>query len=200
MRKENKFPFLRFACVGLVLLGLAGCNAVVVKKDEGGKVEKNVQISTPFGDLKVRKDVDLSELGLTPYPSARLMPEEKGSDDSHANVNISTPFFSLKVNAAKYESDDKPEKILDFYKKDMARYGKVISCKGAGAGSNKGHDEENEFALKLNCEDVDSDSKSTTLKAGEGSSQHIVVVLPKDKATEIDLVHIRLHGGKTETM
>src|SRR5262249_7360921 len=157
---ENKFRFLRFSCTGLLLLGLAGCTAVIKEKEQGGKGEKNVQINTPFGDLKVRKEVDLSELGLTPYPGARLMPETRGHDDSSANVNISTPFFSLKVDAAKYESDEKPEKILDFYKKDMARYGKVISCKGASMGSHKEHDDDGDFNLKLDCEDVDSGSKS----------------------------------------
>jgi hypothetical protein len=170
----------------------------VITKSEDGKEEKNVKISTPLGELKVRKEIDMKELGLTPYPNARLVPDEKGSDDS-ANVNISTPFFALKVTAAKYESSDAPEKIVEFYKKDMARYGKVVPCKGS-SGSSKSESKDDEISLKLDCNDVSGDSKSTTLKAGEGESQHIVVVEPKDKMTKISLVHIRLRGGNTETM
>jgi len=197
MRKENKFAPVEFAGVALVLLVLAGCDAVITKSGDG-KEEKNVKISTPLGELKVRKEIDMKELGLTPYPDARLVPDEKGSDDS-ANVNISTPFFALKVTAAKYESSDTPEKIVDFYKKDMARYGKVVPCKGS-SGSTKSESKDDEMSLKLDCNDVSGDSKSTTLKAGQGESQHIVVVEPKGNMTKIGLVHIRLRGGNTETM
>jgi hypothetical protein len=197
MHKENKLSSRKLVFVTLVLFVLAGCNAVITKSEKDGK-EKNVQISTPLGDLKVRKEIDMKELGLTPYPDAHLLPDEKGSDDS-ANVNISTPFFALRVTAAKYESSDAPEKIVEFYKKDMARYGRVVPCKGSGGGS-KAEDKDDELSLKLDCNDISGDSKSTTLKAGEGQSQHIVVVEPRDKTTKISLVHIRLRGGNTETM
>jgi hypothetical protein len=196
MHKENKFTPVKFAGVALVLLALAGCSAVITKSEDG-KEEKNVKISTPLGDLKVRKEIDMKELGLTPYPDAHLLPDEKGDDS--ANVNISTPFFALKVTAAKYESSDAPEKIVEFYKKDMARYGKVVPCKGS-SGSSKAESKDDEISLKLDCNDVSGDSKSTTLKAGQGESQHIVVIEPKDKMTKIGLVHIRLRGGNTETM
>ncbi len=206
MRKENNLTSPKIAFIGLALLALAGCNAVISKSDDNGKREKSVQISTPLGELKVRKEIDLKELGLTPYPDARMLPDDQNSDgdNNRANVNISTPFFALRVTAAKYESNDTPEKILDFYKKDMARYGKVVPCKGSngsGKESNKKEsDKDDDFNLKLDCSDIEGDSKSTTLKAGEGSSQHIVVIEPKGKTTQISLVHIRLHGGKTETM
>jgi hypothetical protein len=198
MHKANNLSTARILAIGLFLFVLAGCNAVITKSEKNGKEDKNVQISTPLGELKVRKDIDMKELGLTPYPASRLVPDEKGSDDS-ANVNISTPFFALKVTAAKYESSDTPEKIVDFYKKDMARYGKVISCKGSSGGS-KADVKDNDMNLKLDCNDVSGDTKCTTLKAGEGSSQHMVMVEPRDKTTKISLVHIRLRGGESETM
>jgi hypothetical protein len=200
MRKENNFSPWKTASIALFAILLMGCNAIIKKSDKNGKEEKNVQISTPFGDLKVRKEIDLKELGLTPYPDSRPVPDSKGSDDDSANVNISTPFFALKVTAAKYESSDTPTKIIDFYRKDMARYGKVISCKGSSGATKAEHKDDNDFSLKCDCNDVGGDPKNTTLKAGEGSSQHIVVVEPKDNATRIGLVHIRLHGGESETM
>jgi len=41
--------------------------------------------------------------------------------------------------------------------------------------------------------------KSTELKAGEGSSQHIVGITPNGKGTEFGVVYIQLHG-QGETM
>jgi hypothetical protein len=197
MRKENKLSLIVGAIA--LLLVLAGCNAVITKSDDNGK-EKNVEISTPLGGLQVRKNVDLKELGLTPYPNASLLPGEQGSGDSNANVNISTPFFALKVIAAKYESDDAPEKIADFYQKDMARYGKVIRCKGSGhTGSHADSGKEDEAKLTLSCDDSDGEDKSTTLKAGQGQSQHIVEIEPQSKGAHISLLYIQMRG-KAESM
>ena len=198
MLKENKLSLI--VCLVALLLVFAGCNAVVTKSGDNGKQEKKVEISTPLGGLQVRKDVDPKELGLTPYPNARLLPEEQGSGDSSANVNISTPFFALKVIAAKYESDDPPEKIADFYQKDMARYGKVIRCKGSGhTGPHAGSGKEDDTKLTLSCDDSDSEDKSTTLKAGQGESQHIVEIEPQSKGAHIGLVYIQMRG-KAESM
>src|SRR5260370_26728882 len=127
MRKENKFASLATVCAAAtLLLVLAGCAGIEVKSNDSDKSGKNVEINTPVGGLKVRKEVDLKALGLTPYPNAKVIPDDensKGAKDTGANVNISTPFFALKVRAPKYESDDAPDKIIEFYKKDMARYG-----------------------------------------------------------------------------
>lgn len=207
MRKENKFSFFMAVSIGLVLLfSVAGCTVISSSDDSdhkdkktAGKQEKNVEITTPLGGLKVRKEVNLKELGLTPYPNARLLPDEGESDgNNHGNVSISTPFFGLKVMAVKYESDDASEKIVDFYKKDMERYGKVLPCKGPGHGTHA-DGKDDDFTLKLNCDDVNGESKSTTLKGGEGSSQHIVVVEPQDKGTQVSLIYIQMRG-KAETM
>ena len=205
MLKENKF--VRFALVGLgfaVLFWSAGCTVITSHSDESDKdkkaASKKVEISTPFGDLKVRKEVNLKDLGLSPYPNARLLPDEgKPDSDNRGNVSISTPFFGLKVMVAKYESDDASEKVIDFYKKDMQRYGKVLPCKGSAHGGNHVETKDDDFTLKLNCDDVEGDGKSTTLKAGDESSQHIVLVEPQEKGTHVSLVYIQMRG-KAETM
>jgi hypothetical protein len=105
---------------------------------------------------------------------------------------MNTPFFHLKVIALDYESDDPPEKVLDFYKKDMARYGKVLECRGTTYNNNV--NAENGMKLELKCDDT-GHGDSTELKAGEGSSQHIVGVSPQGKGSEFGLVYIQLHGS-----
>lgn len=199
MRKESKSVSLAALCAGAVLvLSLTGCAGIDIKSDDSNKSAKKVEIDTPVGGLKVREEADLKALGLTPYPNAKLIANDEDSNSKGANVNISTPFFALKVIAAKYESDDTPDKILEFYKKDMAHYGKVLECKGSSydAGTK---DKDDEMTLKLTCDEKGGDSKNTTLKAGEGSSQHIVDVEPQAKGTHIGLVYIQMRG-KAETM
>ena len=204
MQKGNKFARLALTVSGLALLLCStGCTIVTSHSDKSDKEKgepKKVEINTPFGDLKVRKEVDLKALGLTPYPNARMLADEQKPDgDSHGNVSISTPFFGLKVLAAKYESDDPSDKVVAFYKKDMQRYGKVVSCKGPVHAGSHVEGKDDDFDLKLNCDDVEGDSKCTTLKAGEGSSQHIVVVEPQANGTHLSLVYIQMRG-KAETM
>ena len=165
-----------------------GCS---INERKSGDREK-VDIRSPLGGMKVETNIDPKDVGLAIYPGARIKPSEEANRDKSANVNIDTPFFKLKVVALDYLSDDSPEKVIDFYKKDMARYGKVITCTGAAQGTPVEH-REGDFKLRLNCDDVGS-GNSTELKAGEGSSQHIVGVSPNGKGSEFGVVYIQLHG------
>jgi len=178
------------ALVVVLALALAGCN---IKAERNGD-SKKVDLSTPFGGLKVRTAIDPRDVGLAIYPKARLKPSEDSGDDKSANVNISTPFFGLKIIALKYESDDPPATVVDFYRKDMARYGKVAECKGGDYA----HHEDHGMTLTLDC-DQQGDKRGVELKAGEGSSQHIVGVKPRGDGSEFGLVYIQIRG-KSETM
>jgi len=184
------------AAVAMVLafFALLGCS---VSEQKNGRGSEDAEIRTPVGGLKVQTNIDPKQVGLAVYPGARLKPaEDSGNNDKSANVNISTPFFGLRVIALDYETDDPPQKILDFYKKDMARYGKVSECKGTSGDVNTGNGDD--IKLSLKCDDTGS-GNSTELKAGEGNSQHIVGVTPRDKGTEFGLVYIHIRG-KAETM
>ncbi len=75
------------------LLLLAGCNVKVDEKKEGKN--KNVDITTPFGDLKVRNDADAKDTGLSVFPNSRLKPGDNKDDCKSANVNMSFGKFGL---------------------------------------------------------------------------------------------------------
>lgn len=172
------------------LLSVVGCS---ISENKNGDSE-NVKIATPVGGLKVQTNIDPKEVGLNVYPGARLKPSEDSDHDKSANVNMNTPFFHLKVIALDYETDDPPAKVLDFYKNDMARYGKVLECdhtSGSGANMNKG---DVDMDLKLTCDDTGS-GNNTELKVGEGHAQHVVGVSPQGKGTEFGLVYIQLRGS-----
>src|SRR5438552_15688067 len=152
MRKPNRiYCSLTVAIMAAVLL-----TGSSIRERKSGDREK-VDIRSPLGGMKVETNIDPKDVGLAIYPGARIKPSEEAHRDKSANVNIDTPFFKLKVVALDYLSDDSPEKVIDFYKKDMARYGKVITCTGASQGRQYGgaveHDEGG-MRVKLHRDDV----------------------------------------------
>src|SRR5215467_13255308 len=107
----------------LLLAGLSGCSVSTTKSNKTGK-DKDVDIRTPFGSLSVHKGAsNIKDTGLALYPGAQL--KNDSEDDDNANVNLSSSVFGVKVIALKYQSSDAPDKVLNFYRKDMSKYGKV---------------------------------------------------------------------------
>ena len=182
------------ATAAMLLLGLSACS-ITADKGEGEK-KKNVEIQTPFGGLKVRTDVDPKDIGLPVYAGARQVPDE-GHDSSSANVTLGIPGFGLKVIAAKFESDDSSDKVLEFYRKEMKTYGSVTECHGNMnlRGDDPGSQE---FTCK---EGVGAEMRNkVALGVGKGSSHRIVSVEPLAKGCKFALVYLQMHGGKESTM
>jgi hypothetical protein len=125
MMMRNGIHFAMVATLGLALL--AGCN-IHTNNKEGG--EKNVSIRSPLGALNVKTDeVNPKDTGLSVYPGARLKPESDEHNQGKANVNIDTPWFGVRVVALTYLTDDPQDKVWDYYKKEMSKYGRVLECK-----------------------------------------------------------------------
>jgi hypothetical protein len=180
-------------------LALTAC--VNVKKSDNGD---NVDVKTPFGSVSVRTDeVKPEETGLSVYPGARLVPKH-GHDHDQANVNIASPWGQLKVIALNYHSDDAPEKVLDWYRKQLQeRYGKFLECKGGDVSL---HGRNEDQGNQLTCGSERSNGKDFTyssadrntleLKTGTNDKQHIVAVKPEDGGSNIALVYVQKHGEK----
>jgi len=180
-----------------LLLPLAGC-FVETKKGANGE---NVAISTPLGGMSVKTDSDAvqTKLGLPLYPGA--VPEKGEKDNSSADVNIGFGDFHLRVLAMGFTSTDSPDKVRDFYRKALTKYGDVIEChnkKPVGSLI--------QTRLGLNCTDdgnghkqarvrADSDNSENELKAGSPSRQHVVSFEPKNGGTKFGLVALELPSG-----
>jgi len=179
---------------GLVLVGLVGCS-VATRHDGQGGPDKDVDIKTPLGSLSVHQgEADPKETGLALYPGAQVKKdfEHEGS----ANVNISSPFLGVKVVALKYKSDDSPEKVLAFYRKEMARYGKVLDCSG---GFTMGYHHQDQDA-PVTCNDGGGGSGreySQELKVGTQNNQRIVALKPSGSGSEFALVYVRAWDDKS---
>jgi hypothetical protein len=195
MRENKLHAFVIAAAMAsfTAFLLLSGCS-VNVKKEANGQ-DKQVDINTLVGGIHVSKQADVSDVGLTVYPGARLKQKDSDGSDKSANVNISGFGFGIKVIALQYESDDAPAKVLSFYKDQLRKYGDVLECHTAGhfnmdmnMGSHGSKDSSNE----LTCAGTHGDN--IELKVGKKDDQHIVAVEPEGKGSSFSLVYVRTHG------
>lgn len=172
------------------LLLAAGCSIHEQRDKQSG--DKKVDISTPFGSIKVNTDANAQDTGWPVYPGSTIKKPEGRNENGSANVNISGPMFGVKVAVAQYQSDDSPEKVLDFYRSYMKTFGGTqLECKNTGWSgeriTNNGDDDE------LKCDDR-SHGNAVELKAGVKERQHIVAVKPHGSGSEFALVYVQTHG------
>jgi hypothetical protein len=186
---------------GLALIaGIVGCR-IHVDKDANGK-EKHVQVDTPFGGVHVNTDqITAADLGLPVYPGAEIANDN--DHDKSADVNMGFGEWQLRVRAVKYSTADSQEKVTEFYKKALGRFGDVISCQGSAPvgtptttseGLTCVHDGKN---ANIKIEDKDFGSKGGfQLKAGSPRHQHIVGLEDsKSGKTRFALVALDLPSG-----
>lgn len=180
----------------IVLFVLAGCTVSTHDENgKNGKEAKDVDIRTPFGSLRVRKGpIDPKETGLAAYPGAQQETSTGDDDNSSANVNISSSLFGMKLSVLKYQTDDPPEKVLGFYRKEMSHYGKVIDCTSGFNMTFHHHDKDSE----VSCDDHEGANHSykQELKVGTENNQRIVAVKPSGKGTEFVMVYVRARDDK----
>ena len=109
-------------------------------------------------------------------------------------MNIASSLFGMKLAVLKYETSDPPDKVLDFYRKQMSRYGNVLVCNGGFNMSFHHHDKDSE----VTCDDHGGSGRSykQELKVGTENNQRIVAVKPSGKGTEFVMVYVRAHDEK----
>jgi hypothetical protein len=184
---------------GLALAaGISGCFRVHVDKDANGE-DKSVRVDTPFGGVHVNTNqTTAADLGLPVYPGAQQVADD--DKNKSADVHLGFGEWELRVRAVSYATPDSKEKITDFYKKALSRYGEVLTCLGnAPVGT------PTTTAEGLTCAD-DKDTKvqidrgdyslgkgSLELKAGSKRHQHIVGFEdPKNGKTRFAMVALDL--------
>jgi hypothetical protein len=163
------------------VLPLAACGIDVHESGPG----KSVDVRSPLGAVSVRTDVKNPDTGLRVYPGATPLREE--DDPESANVNVSSRWFSVRVVAAKYESRDDQDKLLDFYRKEMRTYGAVTECRGdvdfrGGPGAKRAVCNKKPFA------------RDVQLISGTEEQQRIVAVKPRGRGSEFSLVYLTTRG------
>jgi len=211
MRWFTETPLHRaFAALAVILaaaLLLSGCEMNVSKDEKGEK--KNVEIKTPFGDMKVNNQAEAKDTGLPVYPGATVRPSDTG-EKQQANVSMSMGAFGMKLAVVAYNSDDPPDKVTGWYREQLKPMGTFIECTGWGdvgnVGPRSGRKDDDSLDKPVSCDKQGtsgSGRKVTELKMGTEGNQRIVAVSERrdgKPGSEFALVRVRLKGGKGDTL
>jgi hypothetical protein len=185
------FPVIASLSALVFLIALGGCT--VSTSHHGNGTNENVDIKTPLGSISVHTDEsDPKATGLALYPGAQLRKDRDG--EGGANVNVSSSLFGVKVVAQKYRSDDPPDKVLSFYRKEMSKYGKVVDCTG---GSSMGYHHRDKDA-PVSCDNAQSGHEyKEVLRVGTENDQRDVAVRPSGNGSEFALIFVRAWDEKS---
>ncbi len=192
------FRHLVFPCA------LAAAVALPVFAQQPDTQDKPFDVRSSVGDMHVGKDADAAKQGLPLYPGARPKQEK---DNDPLNFGILTESFGVKLMVAKYDSDDSPAKVIDFYRGKLKKYGKVLECHSQKHGgdvevhdtdsdSDKDSKDKDKDSKELKCEQ--SSGPVTELKVGTEDNQHVVAVEPGDagKGATFALVYMHTRGKR----
>lgn len=208
--------FARSRTVGSLVAAafFAACAACAVAQqpdnDQKQPIDQNksFDVQSSVGDLHMGNDADARKAGLPLYPGARLHHDDtdkgkdKEGDSSTANLSLFTSAFGVKLVIAKYDSDDSPARVIDFYREKLKKYGKVLECHthdhgGTHADIDSDNDNDDKKSKPLKCEG-DNSGPVTELKVGTENNQHLVAVEPnngKDKnGSTFALVYVHARG------
>jgi len=155
---------------------------------------KHLDIQSSAGDLHMGNDADARKAGLPLYPGARLRHDEDNGDA--LNFGVVSETFGIKLVVAKYDSDDAPAKVIEFYRNHLKKYGKVIECHSREHGGDAQTDlSDDPHSKELKCEG-DSSGPVTELKVGTEDNQHVVAIEPHDgrSGSSFALVYIHARG------
>ena len=181
------------------LLSTLGCH-VQVDKGKNGE-EKTVRVDTPLGGLHVRSDqTTATDLGLPMYPGAHITPDRDG--DKSADVHLGFGRWQMRVQVVSYNTPDSKDKVMDFYRNAMKRFGDVIECQGNQpvgkvAITSEGLSCNEESWGRVNVNGLDDDS-GLTLRAGSRRHQHIFALKNSDDGTRFALIELQLPPALVE--
>lgn len=152
--------------LGLMFAGMVVRNSHI--KDQG----KNVDIQTPVGEIKVNQNPNRAS-GLPVYPGAT-----PSTEDSHANVELSSGGAGLGVAVENYTTNDSLDKVSTWY---VQRLGPTFKR------------ETKNGKVQVHGMTVSTDA-DVTFADDRGDSTRSVVLTKNDGNVEITLVRV----GKRE--
>jgi hypothetical protein len=174
--------FRRFGVSCGVLSGLA---LMVASSANAGAV-REVQDKDGAG-ITFSKQATAKEVGLPVYSGAKPHKDEK-EDSPSVQMGIWGSAFGFKLAVMKLESNDAPEKIAEFYKKALAKYGTVLNC------SEPSQKPSAKDSNKLECGDDKPEKGGLLFKAGTKEKQHLVAIQANGQGSLFQLVYVEARG------
>ena len=137
------------------------------------------------------KQATAKDVGLPVYPGAKPHKDEK-EDSASVKMGLWGGSFGFKLSVMKMDSDDRPEKIAEFYKKALAKYGPVVNC--SEASSETKANDNHKSASQIDCGDDKPEKGGLVFKAGTKEKQHIVGIQPNGQGAVFQLVYLESRG------
>jgi hypothetical protein len=78
-------------------------------------------------DLHANGHATAQAIGLPEYPGAKPY-KEKDDDSGSADLGMVLNSFHFQLQVASYLTPDSADRVLDFYRKPLRRYGEVLEC------------------------------------------------------------------------
>lgn len=128
------------------------------------------------------------DVGLPSYPGAKPY-KESGNDSDSARLGLWGGSFGFKLAVVKMESNDPPEKITQFYRKALGKYGDVLDCTNGRKDVTKQGDSD-----ALTC-DNDKPEKGALYEAGTRQKQHIVAIQQNGAGSRFQLIYVWASGN-----
>jgi len=126
--------------------------------------------------LTMSGDADPKDIGLPLYPGSRRH-KEKDEDSAGINFGAWGSGAGVKLAVLKMESDDSPDKVAGYYKKKLAKYGKVLDCSHVDPSAKEGGPNESDKKdAPLTCGDDKPDKGGLLFKSGTQQDQHLVSI------------------------
>ena len=78
-------------------------------------------------NLHANSHATAKDIGLPVYPGATPV-KDKDSDSSAANLGFVLNSLRFNLRVVSFVTTDSPERVLEFYKKPLAKFGEVLEC------------------------------------------------------------------------
>lgn len=172
-------PLLRCSFSAVVAAVLLCCFAFLSR----GAFVASAQDQKGAG-ITMAADANAKDIGLPLYPGSRRHVDQD-SDSPGVNFGLWGGGSGVKLAVLKMESDDSVDKVADYYKKKLGKYGKVLDCSHAIEGNSSDKDDK-----QLTCGDDKPEKGGLLFKSGTKADQHIVAVQPGATGSLYQLVHV----------
>lgn len=137
-------------------------------------------------------DVPAEQTGMKVYPGATPQ-RNKNDENESANLQFSFGEYGLKVIAAKLRSADPVDKVAQFYRDDLARFGSVLDCTNAAATPVPPASRDKK-SKTLTCDGDKPRKHGALFKVGTRDDQHVAEIRPSGSGSEISLVHVKMRN------
>ncbi|HEY0704155.1 MAG TPA: hypothetical protein VGD60_15400 [Candidatus Acidoferrales bacterium] len=193
----NRRPHSRFATI---FTAAALAAAITLASPSLARAQNQPDSKSDDGNISagfnLGKDANAKDVGLPLYPGAHRH-KDTNDDSSALNMGLWGGSSGFKMALMKMESTDSPEKIAAFYRKALARYGKVLTCPADAAAGANSDAKTSPDSQALTCDSDQSDhheKNEMELKAGTKEKQHIVGIKPEGTVTTFTLIYIETRG------